>query len=561
MKRLLLATVLLAAPMLAQAADAPKIDPAKLSAHIKVLSSDEFEGRGPATEGEKKTVAYIVDQMKAIGLTPAGDLLEKGGRKDGQRAWTQDVPLGKFQIEGPVTASVTVGGKVQALAQGEQVAIRAAMTNVDAVSIKDAPLVFVGYGVKAPERNWDDFKGMDLKGKILVVLINDPDFETGPDTKNGGDFGGKAMTYYGRWTYKYEEAARQGAAGVLIVHETAPASYGWNTVKNSNTNVMFDIVRQEPAKTHPSMEAWIQRDVAVDLFRQAGLDFEALKAQAQTHDFKPVVLTGATFSADYKVKHETIVSKNIAGRIVGTQYPDETVIYSGHWDHLGVGAPDARGDKIYNGAVDNADGIAALLELARAFKSQPAPQRSILFLAVTAEEKGLLGSEYYGANPLFPLAKTVGDINIDALSAAGPAKDVTTSGDGKVDLQDMLVAKAKAHGRYFSPDPAPQAGHFYRSDHFPFAKRGVPAISIGSGTDLVKGGREAGETAEADYTEKRYHQPADEWSPDWDLSGQAADIGLVYEIGRDLANSRVWPQWQAGSEFKALRDATAAQRK
>jgi Zn-dependent M28 family amino/carboxypeptidase len=550
MKRLLLATALLAAPMLAHAADAPKIDPAKLSAHIKVLSSDEFEGRGPATEGEKKTVAYITDQMKAIGLTPAGDV-----QKDGKRAWTQDVPLGKFQIEGPVTASVTVGGKAQALTQGEQVAIRAAMTNVDAVSIKDAPLVFVGYGVKAPERNWDDFKGMDLKGKILVVLINDPDFETG-----SGDFGGKAMTYYGRWTYTYEEAARQGAAGVLIVHETAPASYGWNTVKNSNTNVMFDIVRQEPAKSHPAMEAWVQRDVAVDLFKQAGLDFEALKKQAQTRDFKPIVLSGATFSADYKVKHEVIVSKNIAGRIVGAKYPDETVIYSGHWDHLGVGAPDARGDKIYNGAVDNADGIAALLELARAFKSQPAPQRSILFLAVTAEEKGLLGSEYYGANPLFPLAKTVGDINIDALSAAGPAKDVTTSGDGKVDLQDMLVAKAKAKGRYFTPDPSPQAGHFYRSDHFPFAKRGVPAISIGSGNDLVNGGKEAGEKAENDYVEKRYHQPADEWSPDWDLTGQAADIGLVYEIGADLANSRVWPQWQAGSEFKALRDATAAQR-
>ena len=551
MKRLLLATALLAAPMLAHAADAPKIDPARLSAHIKVLSSDAFEGRGPATEGEKKAVGYIVDQMKAIGLSPAGDL-----QKDGKRAWTQNVPLGKFEITGPVAASVTVGGAKQALTQGEQVAIRAAMTNVDSVSIKDAPLVFVGYGVKAPERNWDDFKGLDLKGKILVVLINDPDFETG-----SGDFGGKAMTYYGRWTYKYEEAARQGAAGVLIVHETAPASYGWNTVKNSNTNTMFDIVRKEPGKSHPAMEAWIQRDTAVDLFKKSGLDFDALKKQAQTRDFKPVELKGVTFSADYKVKHEVIISKNVAGRIVGAKFPNETVIYSGHWDHLGVGAPDAKGDKIYNGAVDNADGIAALLELARAFKSQPAPQRSILFLAVTAEEKGLLGSEYYASNPLFPLAATVGDINIDALSAAGPAKDIGTSGDGKVDLQDMLVAKAKLHGRYFTPDPVPQAGHFYRSDHFPFAKRGVPAISIGSGNDLVKGGKEAGEKAEADYTEKRYHQPADEWSADWDLSGQAMDLGLVYEIGHDLANSRVWPQWQAGSEFKALRDKTAAQRK
>lgn len=550
MKRLLLATALIAAPMLAQAADAPKIDPAKLSAHIKILASDAFEGRGPATEGEKKTVAYIVEQMKAIGLTPAGDL-----QKDGKRAWTQDVPLGKFEIDGPVTAHIMAGDKHVALNQGEQVAIRAAMTNVDRVSIKDAPLVFVGYGVKAPERNWDDFKGVDLKGKIAVVLINDPDFETG-----SGDFGGKAMTYYGRWTYKFEEAARLGAAGLLIIHETAPASYGWNTVKNSNTNTMFDIVRQEPSKSHPPMEGWIQRDVAVDLFKTAGLDFEALKALAQTRDFKPVDLK-ATFSADYKVKHEVIVSKNIAGQVMGTKYPDENIVYSGHWDHLGVGLPDAKGDAIYNGAIDNADGIAALLELARAFKSRPAPQRSILFLAVTAEEKGLLGSEYYAANPLYPLSKTVADLNIDALSAAGPARDVTTSGDGKVDLQDMLVAKAKEEGRYFTPDPLPQAGHFYRSDHFPFAKRGVPAISVGSGADLYKGGKEAGEKAEEDYTNYRYHQPADEWSADWDLSGQAMDIGLFYKVGADLANSRVWPEWQAGSEFKALRDKTKAERK
>jgi Zn-dependent M28 family amino/carboxypeptidase len=551
MKRLLLATVLLTAPMLAHAADAPKIDPAKLSAHIKVLSSDAFEGRGPATAGEKKAVAYIIDQMKAVGLTPAGDL-----HKDGKRAWTQDVPLGKFEIQGPVHAHVMVGGEHIALNQGEQVAIRAAMTNVDAVAIKNAPLVFIGYGVKAPERNWDDFKGVDLKGKIAVVLINDPDFESG-----AGDFGGKAMTYYGRWTYKYEEAARQGAIGMLIVHETAPASYGWATVKNSNTNVMFDIVRKEPTKQHPSLEGWIQRDVAVGLFKKAGLDFDALKAQAQTRDFKPVELTGAKFSADYKVKHEVIISKNIAGVVKGSKHPDEYVVYSGHWDHLGVGLPDAKGDKIYNGAVDNADGIAALLELARAFKSRPAPQRSVLFLAVTAEEKGLLGSEYYAANPLYPLSKTVGDLNIDALSAAGPAKDITTSGDGKVDLQDLLVAKAKAHGRYFTPDPVPAAGHFYRSDHFPFAKRGVPAISVGSGTDLVKGGKEAGEKAEQDYVTNRYHQPADEWSADWDLSGQAMDLGLFYEVGADLANSRVWPQWQAGSEFKAIRDKTKADRK
>jgi len=286
MKRLLLATALLAAPMLAHAADAPKIDPAKLAAHIKVLSSDDFEGRGPATAGETKTVAYVVEQMKAVGLEPGGDL-----QKDGTRAWTQDVPLAMFDIEGPVSAHVMVGGQHMTLAQGEQVAIRAAMTNIDKVSIKDAPIVFAGYGVKAPERNWDDFKGMNLKGKLLVVLINDPDFETG-----AGDFGGKAMTYYGRWTYKYEEAARQGAAGLLIVHETAPASYGWATVKNSNTNTMFDIVRKDPAKSHPALEGWIQRDVAVNLFKAAGLDFETLKKQAQSRDFKPVELKGATIT-------------------------------------------------------------------------------------------------------------------------------------------------------------------------------------------------------------------------------------------------------------------------
>jgi Zn-dependent M28 family amino/carboxypeptidase len=551
MKRLLLATALIAFPMLAYAADAPNIDPARLSAHIKVLSSDAFEGRGPATAGETKAVGYIIDQMKAIGLQPAGD-----PQKDGQRAWTQDVPLGKFEIKGPVDARFTVGGQAVPLVQGEQIAIRAAMTNVDQVAIKEAPLVFVGYGVKAPERRWDDFKGADLKGKVLVVLINDPDFETG-----SGDFGGKAMTYYGRWTYKYEEAARQGAAGVLIVHETAPASYGWATVKNSNTNVMFDIVRKAPKTTHPELEAWIQRDTAANLFKAAGLDFDALKQQAQSRDFKPVALNGATFSAHYAVDHAVIVSKNVAGRIPGVQHPDETVIYSAHWDHLGVGQPDARGDRIYNGAIDNADGIAAILELARAFKSQPAPQRSILFLAVTAEERGLLGSEYYASNPLYPLAKTVGDLNIDALSATGPAKDITTSGDGKVDLQDLLVAKAKLHGRYFTPDPSPQAGHFYRSDHFPFAKRGVPAISVGSGEDLVQGGKEAGQKAEEDYTANRYHQPADEWRADWDLSGQAQDIGLFYEVGADLANSRTWPEWQAGSEFKALRDASKIERK
>jgi Zn-dependent M28 family amino/carboxypeptidase len=416
-------------------------------------------------------------------------------------------------------------------------------------------LIFVGYGVTAPERKWDDFKGIDVRGKILVVLINDPDFETG-----SGDFGGKAMTYYGRWTYKYEEAARRGAAGVLIVHETAPASYGWPTVKNSNTNVQFDIVRDQPKASHTSFETWIQRDLAVKLFADSGLDFEAAKKAAQARDFTPMPLK-ATLSADYAVDSTTIVSHNVVGRLAGAKHPDETVVYSAHWDHLGVAAPDAKGDRIYNGAVDNADGISVLIEMARAFKAAPRPDRSILFLAVTAEEKGLLGSEYYAANPLYPLATTVGMINTDALSTAGPARDFSISGNAKLGLLDDLIEEGKKQGRTFTPDPVPEAGHFYRSDHFPMAKRGVPAISIGSGEDLIAGGKAAGKAESEAYVRDKYHQPADEWTPAWNASGQALDAELMFALGERLANSREWPNWSADSEFRAARDKTAAARK
>ncbi|ODT64031.1 MAG: peptidase M20, partial [Phenylobacterium sp. SCN 69-14] len=409
---------------------AADLDPAKIAEHVKILADDSFEGRGPATAGETKTVEYIIQQYKAAGLQPGGDLA------DGQRAWTQDVPLARFENKGPVTVGVTAGGKAQAWTQGEQVALRPAQNGATRVSVKDAPVVFVGYGVKAPERDWDDFKGFDLKGKIALVLVNDPDFETGPESKNGGDFGGKAMTYYGRWTYKFEEAARQGAIGFLVIHETAPASYGWATVKNSNTNSQFDIIRQNPGESHALVEGWIQRDNTVDLFKAAGLDFEALKTQARTRAFKPVVLKGVTFSADYEVDVQKIVSKNVVGRIVGAKRPGETILYSSHWDHIGVGLPDARGDAIYNGAVDNADGVATMIEIGRAFAKGRQPDRSVVFLAVTAEEKGLLGSEYYAANPLYPLATTVADINMDALSPTGPAKDFTTSGDAASTLQD-----------------------------------------------------------------------------------------------------------------------------
>ena len=548
MKKLLLAALVAALPLAAVAAGStdPVVNAANLATDIKVLASDAFEGRGPATPGGDKAVAWIIGRMIEAGLQPGGDL------KDGKRAWTQDVPLGRFEMKGPVASSFSVGGQQITLNQGEQIAIRASLTNADSVNLADVPVVFAGYGVDAPERRWNDFAGMDVKGKIVIVLINDPDFESGK-----GDFGGKAMTYYGRWTYKYEEAARLGAAGLIIVHETKPASYGWATVKNSNTNVMFDIVREEPTKVHPALEAWIQRDVAADLFRRAGLDFDALKARAAKRGFKAVTLPGVTFSASYNVDHQVIVSKNVVGVLPGKTRPDERVIYSAHWDHLGVGLPDARGDRIYNGAVDNATGIAALLEIARLYTAGPQPDRSVVFLAVTAEEKGLLGSEYYAANPLYPLATTVADLNMDALSPTGPARDFGTSGDGKVSLQDDLVAALKARGRVFTPDPLPEAGHFFRSDHFPFAKRGVPAISIGSGEDLIVGGTAAGKAYGERYVKDMYHQPADEWSDDWDLSGMSTDIGLLYSLGFDLATSTRWPEWQAGSEFKTIRDASA----
>ncbi len=550
MKRLLASCVGISLATLAFAVDAPSFDAQRLSAEVKTLSSDAFEGRGPATAGETKTVAYVVGQMQEAGLAPGGDL------KDGKRAWTQAVPLARAEIVGTPKLSLSVSGTDQTLTQGNEIAVRAAMDGSTQVAIKNAPLVFVGYGVSAPERHWDDFKGIDLHGKIAIALINDPDFETGK-----GDFGGKAMTYYGRWTYKYEEAARRGALGLLLVHETAPASYGWATVKNSNTNTMFDIVRDHPAAVHPQVEGWIQHDLAVDLFTRAGVDFAALKKQAQSRAFKPVPLKDATFSADYAVDTKVITSRNIVGRVEGSERPDETVIYSAHWDHLGVGAPDAKGDRIYNGAVDNGTGTAALIELGRAFAHAPKPQRSVVFLNVTAEEKGLLGSEYYAANPLYPLAKTVAVINMDALSPNDPARNFSTSGSAKSDLLDALIKDAKAAGLAYSPDPHPEAGHFFRSDHFSFAKRGVPALSFESGNDLVTGGRAAGEAASKDYVTHRYHQPADEWQASWTFASMLHDLPVLYKLGRDLADSRDWPDWSKDSEFRATRDASAGERK
>ncbi|MDQ3471607.1 MAG: M28 family peptidase [Pseudomonadota bacterium] len=544
---LLAGTVALAAaPALAQ--NAPAFDAGRLSRHVQTLSSDAFEGRAPATRGETMTVEYLTREFQSAGLQPGGDL------KNGQRQWTQAVPLLKAEMAGSPAISLNLGGRSRALAQGEDIAVRPPINGQRQVALNSVPLLFAGYGVTAPERQWDDFKDVDVKGKMLVVLVNDPDFEGGE-----GDFGGKAMTYYGRWSYKYEEAARRGAAGVMIVHETEPASYGWATVKNSFPAPNFDIVRQNPAADHTGFEAWIQRGVAEELFRAAGLDLNQAKQAAKRRDFRPVDLK-STVSANLNANTEVITSYNVAGILPGTTRPDETIIYTAHHDHLGVGDPDANGDRIFNGALDNATGTAHLIEQARAFARVPRTERSVVFLAVGAEEKGLLGSEYYAANPLYPLSKTVAVLNTDALGPHGPARNFSISGVARLELLDMLIAEAARQRRTFSPDPRPEAGSFFRSDHFPFAKAGVPAISWRSGNDLVNGGTARGQALAADYTAKRYHQQDDEYSPDWDFSGIVQDAQLLHAVGRRLANSRNWPNWGPDSEFRAVRDRSAAER-
>ena len=434
-------------------------------------------------------MAYLVSQFTELGLQPGGDPDGRGGR-----AWTQDVPLAQAETVGPVTASFRTGGMEQALRQGEDIAVRATHLPTARVSVAAAPLVFLGFGVNAPERKWDDFKGLDLRGKIAIVLINDPDFEV--DLK--GRFDGNAMTYYGRWTYKFEEAAKRGALGVLVVHETAPATYGWATVENSNTEAMFDIIRPDPSAVHPAVEGWIQRAVAVDLFSNAGLDFEAEKKRAQRDDFTPVALPNSTFSLAYDVKQSQVVSKNVVARLAGTT--SRTRRWSTRLTGItwASAPPMPRGDRIFNGARDNALGTASLLELARVYAAAPRTARSVVFLALTAEEKGLLGSEYYAQHPLYPNETTAAVYNMDGGSVQGRSKDVAIAGEGKISLQEDLATAARRQGRAFSPDPNPERGSFFRSDHFSFAKVGVPAISFRPGLDLVNGGVAAGKAAADD---------------------------------------------------------------
>jgi Zn-dependent M28 family amino/carboxypeptidase len=545
------AMALVAVPLAAQ--NTATFSPQRLSRHVQTLGSDAFEGRGPATAGETKTVQYISDQLRAAGVQPGGDLV------GGKRQWTQSVPLLKSEWAANPQVGMTIGGRAVPLAQGEQIAVRSPTNGDKGLNIDDAELVFVGYGVKAPERNWDDYKGLDVRNKILVMLVNDPDFEGGANDPMGGDFGGKAMTYYGRWTYKFEEGARQGAKGVLVIHETEPASYGWATVKNSNTISMFDIVRDNPAADHPALEGWIQRDLAAQLFAASGTSFGAMKAAARRKDFRPVPLK-ATLDVRGDARTEVVTSHNVVGLLPGTKRPDETVIYSAHWDHLGIGPADATGDRIYNGAIDNGTGVAHVIEQARAFAAGPRPERSIVFLLVTAEEKGLLGSEYYATHPLYSPAKTAGAINTDVLWILGPARDFSVRGNQKFGLFDMLVEEGARRGRSYTPDPRAGEGTFYRSDHFTFAKAGIPALTFTPGQDLVNGGIQRGRAWQASYTANMYHQPADEYAPDWDFTGMAQDAELLHAVGLRLANSKDWPNWSEDSEFRAKRDESAAER-
>ena len=541
------------APLLLAAAPAPApVTPAELSATVKEIASDPYQGRAPGTPGESRTIAYLVARLKALGLQPAAP----GG------GWTQTVPMIHDVAGAPTKLAITVHGKTLSPVSGTDIAPGTTRATRH-VAIADAQMVFVGYGVAAPERGWDDFKGVDLHGKIAIFLVNDPDYAAKPGDDAFGKFGGAAMTYYGRWTYKYEEAARRGAIGALIVHETGAAGYGWNVAGNTVGGTYALPV--EPGAPQPvAVQSWIAMPFAKALFAAAGLDLDALSATARSASFHPVTLDGARFAIDMPVASSAIESHNVLAKIPGTTHADETVLFGAHWDAYGIGAPDAQGRTIRPGANDDGLGVASLLALARAYKAGPAPQRTIGFGFWTAEERGLLGSEYYAQHPAFALPTTVANLTIDILQTAGPSRDVVLIGAGQDSLDGDLATAAAAQGRVVTPDAKPERGLVYRADHFSLAKRGVPTLLLmgaGGGVDLVAGGRTAGDAWVSDYTAHCYHQTCDTWSAGWDLRGATADVNLFYAIGAKLAGSRAWPTWNATSEFKPVRDETAAARK
>ena len=516
------------------------IDAGDFAEHVRHLASDDFGGRGPGSAGEEKTVEYIKAQFARIGLQP-------GNGSD----WFQTVPMVETTADESTALNLTVAGTPQVLAFGTDMVI-GTRTGQAQVSVKDSGLVFVGYGVDAPEQQWNDYAGIDVKGKTVVMLVNDPGFHAN-DTKL---FDGKRMTYYGRWTYKFEEAARKGAAAALIIHDTEGASYGWDVVKNSWSGAQYDLpAKDDPAPRLPA-QGWITSETASALFKAAGQDLGKLRAAANKRGFKPVPLD-ATLSFELKSTTVEKSSRNVVGLLPGSETPDEALVYMAHWDHLGTHEGETGSDTIYNGAVDNATGVAAILEIAEAFrKAKVPPKRSILFLAVTLEESGLLGSKYYVAHPVIPLDKTVAVFNLDALSPVGKARDITVVGQGSSQLEDLLKPVLDGQKRKAVGETNTAAGYYFRSDHFNFAKAGVPALYIDSGTDLVEGGQAAGDATGKDYTDNRYHKPGDQYdAATWKLDGIIQDLDVVASLGTTLANGGQWPNWYAGNPFKAARDA------
>lgn len=530
----------------ALAEPAAPISAARIREDVRVLSSDAFKGRGPGQDGERSTLDYLTAQFRAAGLQPGGE----GG------SWFQDVPLTEYRREGPVRVSLAVRGRVDPLVVGRDVTISSHV--VGRTRLVDAPLVFVGYGVHAPELGWDSFAGVDLHGKVAVVLANDPDFEAPPGSPAAGRFGGRAMVYAGRFGAKVAAAQAAGAVGVLVIHEDAAASYPWRQVANSDRIAGMDITSDRPPS--PTFSGWLQHDAAVRLLRGAGLDLERLKTAARDPAFRATPIAGATLSADFTVAARRFTSHNVIARLPGRTWPDEAVLYGAHWDANGQGSPDASGDDIRNGAVDNATGTAELLEVARAFAHGPRPERSVVFIAYTAEEKGLLGSEYYAAHPVYPLERTAAVINLDPHVMLGRARDVELVGGGRTDLEDDLRRAAAAEGLRLEPEPNPEAGWYFRSDHYSFAKRGVPALSFRIGRDLVDGGLAAGTARAQAYNVERYHQPKDEFDPRWTFAGSAQEATVAWRTGAALADARRWPGWRPGSEYAPLRQATDAAR-
>jgi Zn-dependent M28 family amino/carboxypeptidase len=525
--------------------DLPDINTDTVLTDIRTLSSDEFQGRAPGSKGEDLTVRFLIDQFTAAGAEP--------GNPDG--SYIQKVPLVGLTPNAFSPLIVTKGARTASFRQHDEV-VAFSQRVTDAIDVANSDVVFVGYGVQAPEFQWDDFKGVDVKGKTVIVLVNDPPVPdpADPTALDPRTFGGRAMTYYGRWTYKYEKGADLGAAAVLIVHETGPAGYPFNVVQGFGGE-RFDLVTPDKNMSRPAIEGWLSLDAATKMFALAGLDYQKLKALAATREFKPVSL-GMTASMSFKQSMRAIDSTNVVAKIPGSDpaLRDECVIYTAHWDHFGIGTP-KNGDNIYHGARDNASGTAMLLEFVREFKKvQPPPKRTIVFLAVTAEEQGLLGSEYYAKFPLYPLNKTLAAINMDEINVWGRTKDLTIIGLGASDMDDYARDAAAEQGRTLRPDSEPEKGYYYRSDHFNFAKVGVPALNPDSGTDFIGQPAGFGEEKRREWTEQDYHQPSDQIKDWWNLSGAAEDGKLLFAVGYRVANADTFPEWKPGNEFKAIRD-------